>query len=490
MNKLKNVWLLMLLLVGFAACSDNNDDAQVVLSTGEVNLNVEGGTGTFTVQTLGDWTIETDGQTWYTVSPMQGSGATEVTVKAEASTQVASRSANLTVRCGSSSAVLAITQIGTSNPADPANQDILIRAKGGDKEVVLPANEGYDVVIPSDASWLGVKEKKEGSVVLTATANEGGDQYRTAEVIVNAADGSKLATLNVSQSWRNVEPGELLIEEIFLTGNIVEATGRPDTKNLEQYFILTNNTDEELEIGGIAIAESEISTDGTTMTGMTWDPDRRGEVAALNYVMLIPGDKGRHTLAARESLLIASRAQNYKATNPNSFDLSGADYEWYTQNTSTGQGVDNPDVPNMDVWIGTPSGLIIFNTQMNKGYFLATLPSGLTMDEYVDSPDYLWTGTRSYKVASTGKDFTLDFNAMFFPNEWVLDAVVVGTTDGFTYNPFCDALDAGYTYCAANTKDETRYGKAMRRKSVDGVLTDTNNSTNDFEHGVKASLAE
>ena len=87
MNKLKNVWLLMLLLVGFAACSDNNDDAQVVLSTGEVNLKVDGGTGTFTVQTLGDWTIETDGQTWYTVAPMQGSGATEVTVTAEASTQ-------------------------------------------------------------------------------------------------------------------------------------------------------------------------------------------------------------------------------------------------------------------------------------------------------------------------------------------------------------------------------------------------------------------
>ena len=69
MEKLKNVWLLLLLLVGMAACSDDDDNVQVTLSTREVKLEVTGGTTSFTVQTVGDWTIETDGQSWYTVSP-------------------------------------------------------------------------------------------------------------------------------------------------------------------------------------------------------------------------------------------------------------------------------------------------------------------------------------------------------------------------------------------------------------------------------------
>ena len=248
MEKLKNVWLLLLLLVGMAACSDDDDNVQVTLSTREVKLEVTGGTTSFTVQTVGDWTIETDGQSWYTVSPQQGTGTTEVTVTAEASGEVASRSANLVVRSGSALATLVVTQTGTENPADPSNQTIKVRAKGGDREIVLPANEGYEVTIPTDADWVKLKEKKSGSVVLTLAANEAGDHYRTAAVTVSKTDGSHLATLNLSQSWRNVEPGELLFQEVFLTSNLIAETGKTDSRNMEQYFILTNNTDEELEI--------------------------------------------------------------------------------------------------------------------------------------------------------------------------------------------------------------------------------------------------
>lgn len=493
MNKLKNVWLLLALLVGLAACSDDDNNAQVVLSVPEVNLSVSGGTATFTVQTLGDWTIETDGQTWYTVSPMQGSGATEVTVTAEASTEVASRSANLIVRCGSSSAALVVTQIGTSNPADPSNQDVSIRAKGGNKEIVLPANEGYEVVIPADASWLSVGEKKSGSVVLTATAHENAAENRTAEVTVNNTDGSRLATLTVTQSWRNVEPGELLIEEIFLTSNLIAETGKTDTRNLEQYFMLTNNTDEELEIGGVAICESAITSQSSTQSNLAWDPDRREDVAAVQAMYVIPRDRGKHTLAAHESVLIVNNAQNYKASNANSFDLTGADFEWYNESTvSSMLDTDNPDVPNLDVWISNTITIYVLNVQMNRGYLIASLPSGLAVTDFVDAGDYIWSGTRSWTVTSTGLDFSSAFNFQFVPNDWVLDAVIVSTQENdVESNPFCDALDAGFTYCAVNGDDETRYGKSMiRKKNADGTLVDTNNSTNDFEPAVTASLAQ
>lgn len=493
MNRLKNVWLLLVLLVGFAACSDDQNDAQVVLSTQEVDLAVDGGTATFTVQTLGDWTIETDGQTWYTVSPMQGSGAAEVTVTAETSTEVASRSANLIVRCGSSSATLVLTQIGTSNPADPSNQEISIRAKGGDKEIVLPSNDGYSVVIPSDASWLTVKEEKTGSVVLTAAAYDSASENRTAEVTVNNTDGSRLATLTVTQSWRNVEPGELLIQEIFLTSNLIAETGKTDSRNMEQYFILTNNTDEELEIGGVAICESAITSQSSTQSNFAWDPDRRDDVAAIQSMYVIPKDQGKHTLAAHESVLIVNNAQNYKESNTSSFDLSGADFEWFNETTNTSfMDVDNPDVPNLDVWISNTITIYVLNVQMNRGYLIASLPSNLTATDFVDASDYVWSGTRSWTVTSSGRDFSTAFNYQYVPNDWVLDAVVVATQEsGVDSNPFSLSLDAGFTYCAASSSDETRYGKSMiRKKNDDGTLVDSNNSTNDFEPAATASLAQ
>ncbi len=492
MEKLKNVWLLLLLLVGMAACSDDDDNVQVTLSTREVKLEVTGGTTSFTVQTVGDWTIETDGQSWYTVSPQQGTGTTEVTVTAEASGEVASRSANLVVRSGSALATLVVTQIGTENPADPSNQTIKVRAKGGDREIVLPANEGYEVTIPTDADWVKLKEKKSGSVVLTLAANEAGDHYRTVAVTVSKTDGSHLATLNLSQSWRNVEPGELLFQEVFLTSNLIAETGKTDSRNMEQYFILTNNTDEELEIGGVAFAESAITTLSTTMTNQKWEPDNRDNVAAIQSLYVIPKDRGKNTLAARESVLIVNNAQNYKATNATSFDLTGADFEWYNESTvSSMMDVDNPDVPNMDVWISNSMTIYILNVQMNHGFVLVSLPADLTAATFVDNDAYLWSGTRSWQVASTGRDFSTKFNYQAVPNDWGIDAVVIGTKEGFAYNPFGSALDAGFTYCAVNSDDTSRYGKAVRRKAnTDGTLVDTNNSTNDFEPAVAASLAK
>ena len=95
MKNLKRILLLAFLAIGMAACSEN--DGPVTLSSNEVNLDMKGGTGSFTVEAPGEWYIETDGQTWYTVSPMQGSGTTEVTVTITSSEEVAPRAAVITV---------------------------------------------------------------------------------------------------------------------------------------------------------------------------------------------------------------------------------------------------------------------------------------------------------------------------------------------------------------------------------------------------------
>ncbi|MDT3357102.1 MAG: DUF4876 domain-containing protein [Bacteroidota bacterium] len=42
------------------------------------------------------------------------------------------------------------------------------------------------------------------------------------------------------------------------------------------------------------------------------------------------------------------------------------------------------------------------------------------------------------------------------------------------------AFDAGWTHAGDFDRDMSRFGKSVRRLSVDGKLVDTNNSTNDF----------
>ena len=116
--------------------------------------------------------------------------------------------------------------------------------------------------------------------MLTAAAYDSASENRTAEVTVNNTDGSRLATLTVTQSWRNVEPGELLIQEIFLTSNLIAETGKTDSRNMEQYFILTNNTTRNwrwrsghLRIGHhVPKLHAEATLPGTLIVATTWLP--------------------------------------------------------------------------------------------------------------------------------------------------------------------------------------------------------------------------
>lgn len=490
MNKLKVSFLFMMLLAGFTACSDSDEDMQVTLSTGEIKFDANGGNTKLTVQANGEWNIETDGQTWYSVTPLSGNGNAEVTVSAETFESTAVRSASLTVHCGNAMATLAITQTYLVSPDDPANQHFVIRAKGGDIETLLPENDGYDVSIPSDAQWVSVKEKKDDSVILSFAVNDGAE-YRTAEIIVNKTDGSKLATLNIEQSWRNIEPGELLIEEIFCTGNIIASTGKPDKVYGDQYFRLTNNTDETLFIDGTIIAESYLNTSSTSTFNDTYTPDIRPEAAPVQALYVIPGDGSQYPLEAHRSVIIANNAQNHKADNPNSFDLSAADFEWYNESqVESMKDVDNPNVPNLDIWEANTMSIWVLDVIGRRSYLIAQLPSSISKEQFMSGEDYLWTADETWSNAA-GQEFHVTVkNIHVIPNDWVLDGVALGTKEEYVLHPFSDSIDSGFTYCSLNKSDENRFGKGVRRKSADGKLVDTNNSTSDFDAYATVSMAQ
>lgn len=88
----------------------------------------------------------------------------------------------------------------------------------------------------------------------------------------------------------------------------------------------------------------------------------------------------------------------------------------------------------------------------------------------------------------------MDDTGVKIPNEWVTDVVNLSVKDSFQWIVTSPALDMGWTSVAAFEGDQNRFGKSVRRKiigkSANGknIYKDTNNSTVDFDHGVKPSL--
>ena len=205
----------------------------------------------------------------------------------------------------------------------------------------------------------------------------------------------------------------------------------------------------------------------------------------------IPGNGNSHRVAPGQALLIADNAMDHTEANPNSFDLSTADLEWYDVSSSAGAtDVDNPNVPNMDKIYCYTYTIWVPHNQGHKSFGLARFPEGLTTEQYF-ATDSLYL-QYNYEIVTAAGTYSQSKKSYMLPNEWIVDAVNMAPSSTFEWLTFSDRLDAGYAYVAPTGSDVTRFGKAVRRKTLGTmndhlVLQDTNNSSDDFEMGVPAN---
>lgn len=280
--------------------------------------------------------------------------------------------------------------------------------------------------------------------------------------------------------------GNFVISEIFIGGTVLPTTGK-QYQGGDQYFKIFNNSDQTLYADGLAIIESEFQT---TMK-QEYNPDIMNEAMTIQCLFVIPGDGKTYPVAPGEELIICDTAIDHTAVNSNSIDLTKADFEWYTEsNSQTIKDQDNPEVPNLTQLYCYTNTIWTLNKQGNRAYALARIPESVTAENYINN--YSYTG--NYIIATTGKP-SKSFTYYKVPNEWIIDAVNVSPTNKRVWNVTASSLDMGYTYIGANVTLAENYNKAVRRKeapSVNGVkkLQKTNNSTDDFEPAVTASLIE
>ena len=255
--------------------------------------------------------------------------------------------------------------------------------------------------------------------------------------------------------------GDFIIEEIFFTG-----TATPEGKQYfgDQYIKLYNPTNKVLYADGLVLADSEF----LTVTKRDYTPNIMAEAFTAGSMVQIPGNGTQYPVQPGASIVIAEQGINHKENNPNSIDLSKADFEnFYPPRVKDVDGVGVTNNINLH-------GIFIFNNRGNRSYVIARFPEGTTTATL--QYDY------EYKVATK----LMQRQALKIPNEWIVDAVNLSTKEGFEWIVTAPSLDAGYTYVTNAEGDASRYGKSVRRKVLSQnngktVFKDTNNSTEDFE---------
>lgn len=379
---------------------------------------------------------------------------------------------------------------GTETPKDPTTTNFNLRARGGNVMVTLTTSD-YTIDIPAaDADWIGLSEQSQGEVVvLSVKPNTTGAERSTTVTLAEKTTGTTLAYMNIKQSENSLYSGDFLIEESFFTSCPLPATGKVDKAHGDQYIKIRNNTDQDLYADGLLIITSSKITSVQNIS-FNEGEDPRPNYCIVDEILCIPGDGDDVLVKAGESLLICNNAQNHKATNPNSFDLTSADFEWYNESTVESMlDIDNPEVDNLDIWYTYTKSVIMLDAAGKRSCALAIPPIGMTRDRFL--ADYAFTGSYIFH-SPNGKDHDMTFKNCFkVPNSWIVDAVNLGVSSEYLTNPWDTELDAGYTYACETSSDQTSYGLSVRRKvAADGKLVDTNNSTNDFTPRATPSLSE
>lgn len=280
------------------------------------------------------------------------------------------------------------------------------------------------------------------------------------------------------------DKGDFIIQEVFFTGTLYP-TGKQ--YNGTGYVRIYNNTDHVLYADGLAFMESKFNT----TQKYDYTPDLLSSHMTVHAIYVIPGSGQEHPVAPGESLILCDTGIDHRLVNPNAFDLSHADFEWYDVSSSPSNlDIDSPTVPNLDKWYCYTNSFFILHNRGFKAWALARIP--------LDKETFLIENLYEYKYTMVlpAGTFPMSQTAYKVPNEWIVDAVNASVASEYVWNVTDASLDRGYTYCGEIDHDKTRYFKSVRRKLLyktsDGrcVLKDTNNSTVDFNAGCVPSLIE
>lgn len=160
--KLKKVILLLMLVAGWVACSEEGDSIGFETDRTSIQVSEVGGTEMIQVVADGEWTASTD-VPWITISPANGRGTTMCRFLIDSARTAESRQGKVRIRNHSSweDRVVTVDQVGYPYliEVDQPTVEVANYAKSDQRyfDVKVRANVDFKVNIPDDANWLSNK---------------------------------------------------------------------------------------------------------------------------------------------------------------------------------------------------------------------------------------------------------------------------------------------------------------------------------------------
>jgi hypothetical protein len=286
------------------------------------------------------------------------------------------------------------------------------------------------------------------------------------------------------ETFISVATEDFIIEEIFFTGTL-RASGTQYYG--DAYVKIYNNTDKVLYADGIALLESKF----LSVQKYDYIPDIRSDTFSVHAIYVIPGNGTEHPVQPGQSLTICDTGIDHRLANPNSFDHSRADFEWFDlSNSPSTMDIDSETVPNLDKYYCYTFTIWVLHNRGFKSYAIARM--GADKETYLK--DYFYT--YKYIMHLPAGDYPMSQQAYKIPNSWILDGVNCSVEPERLWNILPPSIDAGWTHCGSMDHDQDRYFKSVRRKMLyltpDGrrVLKDSNNSSEDFNTECVPSIIE
>lgn len=276
-----------------------------------------------------------------------------------------------------------------------------------------------------------------------------------------------------------------VIEELSFSPSIHPDNPKKRYKYVEQYIIITNNSDATLYADSLAIVESA----DRTISKRTYKNSIQDHAMSVDFLYMIPGDGKSHPVRPGESIIIANDAKDHSKDFPGAIDLSRADFEIYDISSNPRmQDTDYP-TPNLIPYYKGSQTVSVFDQKGCTTIALAKMP--ISPEEY--QRDYVWEGKYDFILPNKPEPKEMTNKCYKIPYEWLIDVVNLSIKDKMEWLFVPPTLDAGYTGWKNSMKETTTNEMAVRRK-VDReqggrqYLKDTNNSSTDFDSRVRPSL--
>lgn len=302
-------------------------------------------------------------------------------------------------------------------------------------------------------------------------------------------DGPKSVKISVKDS----RSGKIVFKEIYCGG----CTKYPEQGNYmgDSYVILHNNTSDVQYLDGLCFATLDPYNSTATNVWTSEDPVT-GETVYPDFVPIVQaiwqfgGDGASFPLnPGEDAVLVVYGAIDHASRYPNSVNLNKAGYfvcynTTYFPNTSyhpaPGNNIGQDHVLDVVIKTGTSNAYVFSLNSPAPVIFRA--PEGSDIKDFVANPENVMQ-----------KPGSANDRIVKLPASWVVDGVEVFVKGGANKKRIVPDIDAGAVELSASYQGHTLFRKSDEASTQAlgyEVLTDTNNSTNDFYEREKQSLHE